>query len=215
MEVLQYISQGANPAAHLKNIELACQNGIDWVQLRLKNVSEAVVLSTAQQAKQITDKYQVKLVINDHYQVAAAVNAHGVHLGKSDARPLEARKALGAHQIIGGTANTLADCLDLADQKVDYIGLGPFRFTTTKNNLSPVLGREGYGTILKAFTPSIPIVAIGGITPNDIPDLMTTGISGIAISGTITRDFKVIPALKNTIHNALSTAGEQGNNNNI
>ncbi|APY10667.1 thiamine-phosphate diphosphorylase [Seonamhaeicola sp. S2-3] len=200
---LHYISQGNTPKEHLENIRKACQYGAELVQLRLKNVSEKKILKTAEEARDITSHFQTRLIINDHYKIVEAVNADGVHLGKTDANPIIARKTLKSWQIIGGTANTLDDCQQRIKEKVDYIGLGPFRFTTTKKQLSPILGANGYLSIIDALNASIPIIAIGGITINDVPELLKTGIHGIAISGEITRDFNKIKAL-HTLLNAGS-----------
>lgn len=189
---LHYISQGANAKAHLENIQKACQFGAELVQLRLKNSSEKKILKAAEEAREITSHYYTRLIVNDHYKIGKAVNADGVHLGKTDTCPTIARKALKSWQIIGGTANTIDDCNTLIDKNIDYIGLGPFRFTTTKDNLSPVLGVNGYLAIIEALKKDIPIIAIGGITIKDVPELITTGIHGVAVSGEITRDFNKI-----------------------
>lgn len=197
---LHYISQGKTPKEHLENIQKACASGAELVQLRLKNFSEDILLETAQKARDITGHFQTRLIINDHYKIAKEVKADGVHLGKSDACPVDVRTYLYSWQWIGGTANTLEDCQTLIDKKVDYIGLGPFRFTKTKDNLSPVLGENGYLTILEELKTEIPIIAIGGITLHDILDIMITGVYGIAISGEITRDFNKISEFKEVIH---------------
>lgn len=189
---LHYISQGKTPDAHLEHIQRACIAGTDWVQLRLKDLDEELLLETAQKVKEVTDYFQTRLIINDHYKMAIAVKADGVHLGKSDACPLKVRKELASWQIIGGTANTFQDCEALIKKQVDYIGLGPYQFTSTKKNLSPVLGKYGYLTIIEALKTVVPIIAIGGISVNDTETLMTTGIHGIAVSGAITNDFNNI-----------------------
>ncbi|SFC86681.1 thiamine phosphate synthase [Algibacter pectinivorans] len=204
---LHYISQGATPQDHLNNIHSACAAGAELVQLRLKKCDSKTILETAKKAREITSHFQTRLIINDHYKVAAEVKADGVHLGKKDACPTVARKALASWQIIGGTANTLQDCQTLIDKGVDYIGLGPFRFTETKDNLSPVLGEKGYAEIISALNTNTPIIAIGGITLNDVLDLMITGVFGIAVSGDITRDFNKITKFKELINGG--TAPEQ------
>ena len=186
---LHYISRGESPEEHLRNIRSMCAAGADWIQLRLKNDSFETVLGTAKAAKEICDHFQVKLIINDFPEVAKKVDADGVHLGKQDSCPVEARKLLGPNKLIGGTANTLEDCESLCKKQVDYIGLGPFRFTTTKKNLSPVLGAEGYRKLLSSFRgsgKSIPVIAIGGITPSDLPALAKIGVHGVAMSGWLT-----------------------------
>ncbi|WP_282049907.1 thiamine phosphate synthase [Maribacter aquivivus] len=197
---LHYISQGSTPKEHLENIQKACSSGAELVQLRLKNQPEKIVLETALQAREITSKLQALLIINDHYKIAAAVKADGVHLGKLDSCPTKARKELASWQLIGGTANTLEDCKTLIHKKVDYIGLGPFRFTKTKENLSPILGINGYLTILEELKTELPVIAIGGIVIDDVSELMKTGIHGIAVSGEITRNFNSIPDFKKRIN---------------
>src|SRR5690606_34750540 len=117
---------------HLENITKACSSGAELVQLRLKNLSEEQLLKVAGQAREITHTYQTRLIVNDYYHVAKDVKADGVHLGLSDGDPFEVRQHLYSWQIVGGTANTIEDGEMLIKKKVDYIGLGPFRFTTTK-----------------------------------------------------------------------------------
>lgn len=193
---LHYISQGKTPQEHLENIEKACLHGADWIQLRLKNLDEEIILNTAKKAREITSAHQVKLIINDYYKVAKQVEADGVHLGKTDTCPTMARKKLLDWQIIGGTANTLEDCNALVEKQADYIGLGPFIFTTTKDNLSPILGWEGYAQILNNLNSNIPVIAIGGITLNDVVDILKTKVYGVAVSGEITSDFNTISAFQ-------------------
>ena len=201
---LHYISQGNSPKEHLENIQKACSAGTELVQLHLKNVSEKKMLKLAKEAREITSHFQTRLIINDHYKIAKEVKADGVHLGKTDLCPTIARKHLYTWQIIGGTANTLQDCEALIGKDVDYIGLGPFRLTTTKDNLSPVLGLNGYTAITEALKTEIPIIGFGGITTEDVTDILKTGISGIAVSGEITRDFNTISTF-NQLLKASST----------
>jgi thiamine-phosphate pyrophosphorylase len=127
-------------------------------------------------------------VIDDHVDLVRELHADGVHLGKKDMPVAEARKILGCDYLIGGTANTLADVESLYAAGADYVGCGPFRFTTTKKNLSPILGGDGYRHIIKGMQMrniKIPIFAIGGITCQDIPEIIHTGVDGVAVSGTI------------------------------
>lgn len=202
---LHYISQGATPKEHLENIQKACASGAELVQLRLKNLSEKKILKTALEAREITNHFQTRLIINDHYKIAKETKADGVHLGLTDTNPKIARKELFSWQIIGGTANTLQDCQQRIEEDVDYIGLGPFRFTSTKDNLSPVLGLNGYSLILEELKTKTPVIAIGGITTNDVADILKTGVSGIAISGEITKDFNKI----RTFHQLLQAGSSQ------
>ncbi|MFT5847361.1 thiamine phosphate synthase [Psychroserpens sp.] len=205
---LHYISQGDSPKEHLNNIQKACSSGAELVQLRVKNFSEKKTLKIATQAREITSHFQTRLIINDHYKIAKEVKADGVHLGQSDVCPTVARKYLYTWQMIGGTANTMKDCENLLDKQIDYISLGPFRETTTKENLSPVLGLKGYIAITDVLITPIPIIAVGGITTNDVTNLLGAGISGIAVSGEITRDFDSIKTF-NELLKASSTAEQR------
>ncbi|WP_339841689.1 thiamine phosphate synthase [uncultured Maribacter sp.] len=196
---LHYISQGKTVEEHLTNINNACTSGIELVQLRLKKFKEASILEAAEKAREITGRFQTRLIINDYYKIAKIVKADGVHLGQSDSCPSIARKHLYSWQLVGGTANTLEDCKTLLSKNVDYIGMGPFRFTLTKENLSPVLGLDGYTNILKNLDTETPIIAVGGITLDDVSDIMKTGVHGIAVSGAITTDFNRIGKFKQLI----------------
>lgn len=189
MEHLLYISQQTATASHTDNIRAACDAGCRWIQLRVKSPDNALREQLAHEAKAICDEYGALLSINDHPALAAAVNAYGAHVGKEDMPVLQARAIAGTHSWLGGTANTLDDVLTHAAGGADYIGMGPYRFTTTKEKLSPVLGLEGYQqTIsqLRKMDVHIPVVAIGGILLEDIPGLKAAGVSGIAVSGLIT-----------------------------
>ncbi|WP_299160662.1 thiamine phosphate synthase [uncultured Tenacibaculum sp.] len=190
---LQYISQGNTPEEHLENIQKACSSGAEWVQLRLKKQDPKTILETAKKAREITGHYQTRLIINDYYKVAKEVNADGVHLGNNDACPLKVRAYLGKFYSIGSTANTLEDCKKLLEKKVDYIGLGPFQYTETKKNLSPVIGIAGYKVLVEELKTETPIIAVGGITLDDVTEIIKAGVYGVAVSGAITNDFTSIP----------------------
>ncbi len=188
---LQYISQGSTAEAQLHNIQKALNGGCKWIQLRWKDVSEEEFMPVSLQVKEWCKEHNATFIINDYAEWAKEVNADGVHLGLNDSRIEEARKLLGENKIIGGTANTLEDVVQRIDENCDYIGLGPFRFTTTKDKLSPVLGLEGYKNIIEKLNyegKQAKIYAIGGIELKDIPPLMETGIYGIAVSGLLTKN---------------------------
>lgn len=204
---LHYITQGNTPKEHIENIQNACASGVEWIQLRLKGLGEKEILETALKAREITSHYQTRLIVNDYYKIAKEVKADGVHLGKTDTDPTKAKAFLYSWQTIGGTANTLEDCERLISKKIDYIGLGPYKFTATKKNLSPILGIEGYKALVDELKTEIPIIAIGGITLNDVEEIMNTGVYGIAVSGEITKNFNNISAF-NTILKT-SSANEQ------
>jgi thiamine-phosphate pyrophosphorylase len=182
MERLLYISQ----APHLENIQAACEAGCKWIQLRVKDDLHTPPLLLAIEAKKICDQFGVKLSINDHPAIAAEVKAYGVHVGKLDVPVKEARSIAGEQSWLGGTANTIEDVLAHVNDGVDYVGVGPFRFTTTKEKLSPILGLEGYQQLMSQLGNKIPVLAIGGILLEDIMALKEAGVYGVAVSGLIT-----------------------------
>ena len=187
---LQYISQQTESLSHVAAIQRALAAGCDWVQLRVKNQPESTVLALAQEAKILCAQYGAKLIINDYPEVALAVGADGLHLGLTDHPIAEARSIVGQNVIIGGTANTLADIRQRVAEGANYIGLGPYRFTQTKEKLSPVLGLAGYQILLqrlKAENIAIPIIAIGSIGLADVEQLLGAGVHGIAVSGALTQ----------------------------
>lgn len=184
--MVYYISQGKTPNDHLQNIKKMVDAGVNWVQLRIKGSSANEILDIAQKAKEYCHENQVVFIINDDIQIAKLLNSDGVHLGREDESPQTAKELLGNKKIIGGTANTWDDCQKLIQMRVDYIGLGPFRFTLTKEKLSPILGIEGFRAIMNKIKGSkidIPVIAIGGIRLEDIEELVEIGISGVALSG--------------------------------
>ncbi len=178
---LQFISDGDEAVA-----EKFLAGGGRWVQLRMKDASKDEIVARGLRFKEMCRKYGATFIINDDPEVASRVGSHGVHLGRNDMSPASAREILGLGAVIGGTANTFADVARLVAQGVDYVGLGPYRFTTTKKNLSPVLGLEGYADILRECAREgikVPVFAIGGIVGDDIRPLLECGVRGIAMSG--------------------------------
>lgn len=189
IDKLHYISQQHQNGTHLNAIRAALDAGCKWVQLRVKDQHEDTILQYALEAVKLCDQYGAKLIVNDHPQVALKAGAHGLHVGLQDMPIPQARQIVGPDMIIGGTANTFAHIKQRVAEGADYIGLGPYRFTTTKQNLSPILGIEGYLDIMgkmRLAGINIPVIAIGGIEPADIPLIMQTGVHGVAISGAIT-----------------------------
>ncbi len=185
---LHFITHPMDGFSPVEQVESVVVGGCDWVQLRMKKHSEEQIIAEAMKINVLKSQADFKLIINDNPEIALEVRADGVHLGKQDMSPVEARKILGNKFIIGGTANTIEDILQLVDQNVDYIGLGPFRFTSTKENLSPVLGLEGYEMILRELERrniNTPVIGIGGIVFQDIPGLIKSGLQGLAVSSSI------------------------------
>lgn len=186
---IQYISQGRSATEQLHNIQCALDAGCTWIQLRFKDATIVELTTIAEQVQKLCSGYEATFILNDHVNLAKQLDTDGVHVGLQDMPVTEARKILGDKKIIGATANTLQHVIQRIDENCNYIGLGPLRFTTTKENLSPVLGFTGYHTILNALKreeTTIPVYAIGGIIPEDINELISCGVYGIAVSGILT-----------------------------
>lgn len=186
--MIQFITHSNNRYGYVDGARLALEGGCRWVQLRMKEATEAEFMAAAAEIGRLCKEHGATFVLDDHVEWVEKTGADGVHLGKNDMPIDEARKILGNDKIVGGTANTFEDVERLYRQGANYIGCGPFRFTTTKKNLSPVLGLEGYQHIvdqMKSHGINLPIVAIGGILESDIKSILATGVSGIAVSGGI------------------------------
>lgn len=211
LDNIHYISQGSTKEEQLASIRGALEGGCKLIQLRFKNAAESDFLEVGKQVREWCTEFHAVFLVNDHVDFAKQLQADGVHLGLTDTRIAEARVVLGPDAIIGGTANTLEDVLQRIDEQCDYVGLGPFHFTTTKEKLSPVLGIDGYRSIFSELTDrhlSIPVYAIGGIGLDDVAELMNTGIYGIAVSGVITAasDKKeIVDALHQKLGNYVTT----------
>ena len=188
MASLQFITHETEQFSYREGAFMALEAGCKWIQLRMKDVAVETVRQLAEELKKACENHHALLIIDDYVEVAREVKADGVHLGKNDMPIEEARKLLGEGFIIGGTANTFEDVKRHYEAGADYLGIGPFRFTTTKKNLSPILGLEGYRNIKQQMIEAdiiLPAVAIGGITVEYIPAILATGIEGIAMSGAI------------------------------
>lgn len=186
--MLQFITHPSDSMTIIDEIRSVVVGGCGWVQLRMKDASPEEIIAVAKEAKKICKEADCILIIDDYPDIAKELELDGVHLGKNDMSPTEARELLGEEYIIGATANTFDDIEALRHLDIDYIGLGPYRFTATKQRLSPVLGIDGYRRIMqqmKDASINIPVVAIGGITYDDIPSLMDSGVRGIAVSGSL------------------------------
>ena len=189
IDKLHYISQQPENGSHFTAIKSALDAGCKWIQLRVKFQPYDLILADAIKISELCREYKAKLIINDHPEIALKAGAYGLHLGLQDMPIAQARQIVGSQMIIGGTANTFEHIQQRVAEGADYIGLGPFRFTKTKQKLSPILGVEGYESIMQKVGEagiSIPIIAIGGILPEDIASIMKAGLYGVAVSGAIT-----------------------------
>ena len=201
--MLQFISHYTDRYTYLDSIRLALEGGCRWIQLRMKDATDDEVHPIALVAQRLCHEAGATFIIDDRVGLVRELHADGVHLGQNDMPIREARRLLGDGFIIGGTANTFEQVRTHYESSADYIGCGPFRFTTTKQKLAPVLGLDGYRTIISEMEAThihIPIVAIGGITEEDIPDILQTGVTGIALSGTVLRADDPVQKMKQLIN---------------
>ncbi len=201
--MLQFISHYTEKYDYLDSIRMALEGGCRWIQLRIKNATDDEVRPIAIRAQEMCHDAGATFIIDDRVELVRELHADGVHLGKTDMSILMAREILGKSAIIGGTANTYFDVRALFASGANYVGCGPFRFTTTKERLSPTIGLEGYHDIIRQMKENgvnIPVVAIGGITADDIESIMQTGVSGIALSGAVLRAADPVEEMKRIIN---------------
>lgn len=188
---LQFITHYSEQYSYIDSARLALEGGCRWIQLRMKDADEALLEETAIIVQKMCKNYGATFIIDDNVLLAKKIKADGVHLGKNDMPVAEARKILGEDFIIGGTVNSFEDIEKVLSNAIpDYFGCGPFRFTTTKQKLAPILGLEGYKNIItqmKENNINIPLVAIGGIGKEDIAQIMDCGVGGVALSGSVLR----------------------------
>ena len=162
----------------LEKVETACRSGVTIIQLREKNLTTNQYYKLAKQVKEITDAYQVPLIIDDRLDVCLAVDAAGLHIGDDELPVSVARKVLGPEKILGVTAKTVKRALEAEEAGADYLGTGAIFPTTTKEN-APITLISTLKTICQ--TVAIPVVAIGGLTSENIDQLIGTGIAGVAV----------------------------------
>lgn len=201
--MVQFISHYNERYSYLDSIQLAIKGGCKWIQLRMKDVTCDEIRPVAVEVLKYCRKAGAVFIIDDYVELAKEVGADGVHLGKNDMPVRQARDILGNNAIIGGTANNFEDVRKLYDDGVNYIGCGPFRFTETKRGLSPILGCSGIRNIIDSMRNehlNLPIVAIGGIRADDIPQIMNCGVSGIAVSGSVLNADDPVEEMRRIIH---------------
>ncbi|MCP4120852.1 MAG: thiamine phosphate synthase [Bacteroidetes bacterium] len=185
---LYYLTQDLDHLSHRQQAQIAVSSGIRFIQIRSKTLKPEALAVVVSEIVEDASGSDSKIIVNDHVEIALYNGADGVHLGSSDMSVSDARAILGKDKIIGGTANTLEDLKRLVLESADYVGLGPYRFTKTKNNLSPVLGIVGVQDIATAMDKQgiqVPVYVIGGIGLDDVSSILETGIYGVAISSAI------------------------------
>ena len=222
---LQFITHCTERYSYVDSARIALEGGCRWIQLRMKDTDESLLEETALIVQKMCGDYGATFIIDDNVHLVKKIKADGVHLGKNDMPIAEAREILGDDFIIGGTVNTFNDIFKIIrntqvgtstssvtnsrqpiansqQPKVNYFGCGPFRFTSTKKNLAPILGLEGYENIIsnmKRNNINIPLVAIGGITKDDISDILKIGVDGIALSGSVLKAENPVEEMKSIV----------------
>lgn len=193
--MLQYITSTSSPVTVSEQVRQVLEGGCRWIQVRMKDATDEEITKTMEEIKPMCLEKEAFLILNDRVELAKTLDVGGVHLGKTDMLPSKARLFLGPAAVIGVTANTIDDVTAVSALDIDYIGIGPYRFTETKKNLAPVLGLDGIRAICKGMHEreiNIATVAVGGIRPEDVAPLMEAGVNGLAVSGAIAfaRDIK-------------------------
>lgn len=195
--------------SHQEQARRLCEAGARWIQLRMKHAARDVWMKTACEVVAICHAHGAVCIINDDIEIALASDADGVHLGKLDRDWREARQQLGPDKIMGGTVNNSSDAARALEANcLDYVGVGPWRFTANKKNLAPVLGPDGIRALV-AQLDGLPAWAIGGIEASDLPTVRATGAIGAAVSsalfrnGSVEEDFRSLLAAWETIPNQL------------
>ena len=209
---VQFITHYTDTLTYLDSVRIALEGGCRWIQLRMKEASDAYAEEVARQAQKMCRVCGAVFIIDDRVELAARLHADGVHLGKADMPVREARRLLGPGFLIGGTANTFEDVLLHYEGGADYIGCGPFRYTATKQKLAPVLGLEGYRTLIARMRAEIvlPVVGIGGVTAGDMASLAEAGLGGIALSGSVLRAADPVDEMRRVMQIAKQVSDNHG-----
>lgn len=200
---VQFITHHTERISYEESAMLALKGGCRWIQLRIKEGTDDEVAPMARRIKAACAEQNATFIIDDRVELVKRIEADGVHLGKKDMPVQQARNVLGEGFLIGGTANTVDDLRQLKAASADYAGCGPFRFTTTKKGLAPIIGLEGYRDIMRTVDAEgidLPVCAIGGITFEDIAPILSTGIHGIAVSGAILRAADPVAEMHRFLH---------------
>ncbi len=166
---------------HAELAAAAAAGGADTIQYREKRpLSTRAMLRAAAEMSLACDEFGAALLIDDRVDLAVAVGASAVHLGREDLPPAVARQILGSDAIIGGTANSLEEAVEVARQPVDYLGVGPVFGTASKGDrAAPMLGLDRFARICAAV--DVPVIGIGGISVDRVAEVLTAGAFGVAV----------------------------------
>ncbi len=182
---LQVLTLDLPGRSHAEQAAAACAGGARWIQFRTKALSGEARLREAREVVAECRRHGAVCIVNDSPELALACGADGVHLGREDMSPVEARRLLGEARLVGVTVNFPEDAEKVLRERVaDYAGVGPWRFTTTKQKLAPVLAPGDLRRLVDRLAP-LPCVVIGGVVADDIPAVLATGALGVAVSSSV------------------------------
>ena len=197
--MLQFITSTKSKTPVTDQILAFIEGGGRWVQIRMKDASDEDIKKVVDAVKPKCIETGTFLLLNDRVELAKELNVGGVHLGKDDMPISKARMILGAAAVIGVTANTFTDIAAVSNLDIDYFGIGPYAQTSTKENLSPILGLDGIRDIcyeMEKKEINIPHVAVGGIKLDDVLPLLEAGVNGIAVSSAIADSDDIVKTTK-------------------
>lgn len=201
--MLQFITNPKSKTPVTEQVFAVIEGGCRWVQIRMKDASDEEIKAVVEAIKPKCIETGTFLLLNDRVELAKELNVGGVHLGKDDMPVSKARMLLGAAAVIGVTANTYADVAAVSQLDIDYYGIGPYAQTSTKENLSPILGLQGIREICYEMEKNnilIPHVAVGGVTIDDILPLLEAGVNGVAVSSAIADADDIVKATKDFLN---------------
>jgi thiamine-phosphate pyrophosphorylase len=188
IEKLHFITHDIPQHSHITQAQIACEAGAKWIQYRCLSKADDELLTDINAIAEICDDWGATLIVTNHIHLNGKADIQGFHIEDMDADFIALRKQLGEEYTLGGSSNTVENLIRLANEGADYAGFGPFKVTTTKPNNAPLLGIKGYVDAiegLKKANTDLPVLAVGGVTLTDIPQLLATGIYGIAASSAI------------------------------
>ena len=213
---VQFITHHTDTITYLDSVRIALEGGCRWIQLRMKEAPDTQAEEVARQALALCRAAGAVFIIDDRVELAGRLHADGVHRGKADMPVREARRLLGPGFRIGGTANTFEDVRIHYEGGADYIGCGPFRYTTTKQKLAPILGLEGYRAITARMREEgidLPGGGIGGVTAEVMSALAGGGLGGIALRGRVLRAADPVGEMRRVMQIAKQVSDNYGRQN--
>lgn len=199
IEKLHFITHDIDQHSHIEQVQIACEAGAKWIQYRCLSKADDELLADINAIANICDDWGATLIVTNHVHLKGKADIQGFHIEDMAADFIALRKQIGDEYTLGGSSNTIENLIRLAKEGADYAGFGPFKVTTTKPNNSPLLDVQGYATAMQSLKQQdidLPILAVGGVTLQDVDALLSTGIYGIAASSAINQAEDMYQAYK-------------------